>query len=115
MRTLAVILAALFLAQLVPFPVLAQSDAGKAADCSTYARNRAESESSAGGGALRGGLRGGVGGALFGAIIDGGEGAKKGAALAGGIGLLRGGIRSSQDREARYQYYYDACMRGDVR
>jgi hypothetical protein len=23
--------------------------------------------------------------------------------------------RASQDREARYQHYYDACMRGDVR
>ena len=115
MRTLAVILAALFLAQLVPFPVLAQSDVGKAADCSTYARNRAESESSAGGGALRSGVRGGARGALFGAIIGGGKGAKRGAALGAGLGAIGGGIRSSEDREARYQYYYDACMRGDVR
>ena len=115
MKKTTIYVVALFLVLAAAVPAMAQSGAGKAADCSTYARNRAESERSSGGGALRGGVRGGAGGALFGAIIGGSKGAKRGAALGGGLGAIGGGIRSSQDREARYQYYYDACMRGEVR
>lgn len=95
--------------------VMAESDADRAASCSTYARNRAQSEGGAGRSALGHGLRGAAGGALFGAIIDGGEGAKKGAALGGGLGLLGGAVRGSENREANYRYYYDSCMRGDMR
>ena len=94
--------------------LMAQSEAERAANCSTYARNRAESEGVAGQSALGNGLRGAVGGALFGAIIDGGDGASRGAALGGGLGLLGGAIKGSRDREAGYQYYYDACMRGNI-
>lgn len=93
--------------------LLAQSNAGKAADCSTYARNRAESERGSSS-AMGSGLRGAAGGALFGAIIDGGKGAGKGAALGGGLGVIGGAARGSRDREARYQYYYNACMRGEM-
>jgi len=115
MRTPKGALLVLFLAHfaVVP-PVMAQTTTQKAADCSTYARNRAESEVSSGSGALRGGMGGAARGALFGAIIDGGKGAKRGAALGGGLGAVRGGVRSSQEREGRYQYYYDACMRGKL-
>lgn len=113
MKTLAVIMAALLLAPFTPSLALARSSSRKAADCSTYARNRAESEGSSGSAALRGGVRGAAGGALFGAIVGGGKGAKRGALLGGGLGAVRGGVRSSQDREARYRYYFDACMRGE--
>jgi len=115
MKTMIPLLAALLSLQLcMAVSVMAQSDADKAASCSTYARNRAESEGGAGRSSLRHGVRGAAGGALFGAIIDGGEGAGKGAALGGGLGLLGGAIRGSQDRESRYRYYYDACMRGNM-
>lgn len=94
--------------------VLAQSDAERAADCSTYARNRSQSEGGPGESALGEGIRGAAGGALFGAIIDGGKGAGRGAALGGGLGLLGGAARGNQNREANYRYYYDACMRGQI-
>lgn len=94
--------------------VMAESDADRAASCSTYARNRAESEGGAGRSSLGHGIRGATGGALFGAIIDGGDGAGKGAALGGGLGLLGGAARGSRDRERNYQYYYDSCMRGQM-
>jgi len=93
-------------------PAFAQSDSRRAADCSTYARNRAETEAPAGGGALGGAARGAAKGALFGAIVGGGKGAGRGAALGGGLGAVGGGIRSSQQRDASFQYYYDECMRG---
>ena len=91
-----------------------QSQSEKAANCSAYARNRAESETSTGTGAISGGVKGGAGGALFGAIIGGSKGAKRGAALGGGVGAVAGGVGSSQDRQARYQRYYDACMSGNT-
>ncbi|MDH4230895.1 MAG: hypothetical protein OEW04_02570 [Nitrospirota bacterium] len=97
---------------LLAAPVFAQSDSRRAADCSTYARNRAETEAPAGGGALGGAARGAARGALFGAIVGGGKGAGRGAALGGGLGAVRGGVRSSQQRDASFQYYYDECMRG---
>ena len=102
----------LFLAQLTVVPGMVQASSAKAADCSTYARNRAESEGSTGGGAVRGGLRGAVGGALFGAIIGGSRGAARGAALGGGLGLVGGGISASENREARFQMYFQTCMQG---
>lgn len=94
--------------------VMADSDAERAASCSTYARNRAESEGGAGENSLRQGVRGAAGGALFGAIIGGGKGAGRGAALGGGLGVLGGAARGSRDREANYRYYYDSCMRGQM-
>jgi hypothetical protein len=97
---------------LAPMPGAAQSDSARAAECSTYARNRSESESSTGRGALGGAMRGGMGGALFGAIIGGRRGAGRGAALGAGLGAMGGGVRASEDREGRYQYYFDGCMRG---
>jgi hypothetical protein len=106
--------AVLLIAALIAGPAMAQSKTQKAADCSTYARNRAESEGSTGGGMLSGGLRGAAGGALFGAIIGGSKETRRGAALGGGLGAIRGGVRSERDREGRYQYYYDSCMRGAV-
>ena len=114
MKSLTAVLAALFLVLTCFVPTQIQAGAQQAADCSTYARNRAESEGSTGGGALRGGLRGAGGGALFGAIIGGKKAAKRGAALGGGLGAIRGGVRASNDRQANYQYYYDTCMRGGV-
>lgn len=93
-------------------PVFAQSDSRRAADCSTYARNRAETEAPAGGGALGGAARGAAKGALFGAIVGGGKGAGRGAALGGGLGAVGGSARSSRQRESSYQYYFDQCMRG---
>ena len=90
----------------------AQSDAPRQADCSTYARNRVESEYPAGGGALGGAARGAAGGALFGAIIGGGKGAGRGAALGGGLGMVGGASRAASQRDANFRYYYDQCMRG---
>jgi len=114
MKKLAIITVVLFLAAMAVEPALAgRSD--RAADCSTYARNRADMEKPAGGGVLRGGLRGAAGGALFGAIVGGRKGAKRGAAVGGGLGAIGGGVRSSKDRQARYRHYYENCMRGDVR
>ena len=103
MKKLTIILTALMLVLTAIAPATAQSSGGKAADCSTYDRNRAESEGSSGGGAL------------FGAIIGGSKGAKRGAALGGGLGAIGGGIRGGEAREARYRYYCEACMRGEVR
>lgn len=94
-------------------PAMARYEAKKAADCSTYARNRAESEASAGSGALRGAVKGAVGGAVFGAIVGGKKGFKRGAALGGGVGAIGGGMKGSRSRKERYQFYYDACMRGE--
>ncbi|WP_163337609.1 hypothetical protein [Desulfopila sp. IMCC35008] len=91
-----------------------ESDADRAASCSTYARNQAESTSEPGRSTLGSGLRGAAGGALFGALIDGGKGAGRGAAIAGGLGLLSGSMRGSQDRESNYRYYYESCMRGKM-
>jgi hypothetical protein len=93
-------------------PVLAQYDSRRAADCSTYARNKAETEAPRGGDALGGAARGSAKGALFGAIVGGGKGAGRGAALGGGLGAVGGGVRSGRQREASYQYYYDECIRG---
>jgi hypothetical protein len=90
----------------------AAQNSADAANCSTYARNRADSEGGAGRGAVGGAARGAIGGALFGAIIDGSDGAKKGAAVAGGIGAVGGGMRGSRDREAAYNRYYNECMNG---
>jgi hypothetical protein len=92
-------------------PCLAQ-DAGTAADCSTYATNRANAENPAGAGAVGGAARGAARGAIFGGIIDGSDGAKKGAAVAGGIGLLRGAANSNQNKQQGYNYYYNECMQG---
>jgi hypothetical protein len=114
MKKLATIMAVLLLWPAAILFAADQAQSGKAADCSTYARNRAESETSAGSSALAGGVRGGAGGALFGAIIGGSKGAKRGAMLGGGVGAVSGGARSSQDRQARYKYYYDECMRGNT-
>lgn len=94
--------------------VPASAQSSKAANCSTYARNRAEMENSPGSGAIGGAARGAVRGALFGAIIHGKDGAKRGAALGGGLGALGGGARAAKDREARYRWYYDECMRGNM-
>lgn len=93
-------------------PVCAQSDAQRSADCSTYARNRAETEVPAGGGALGGAVRGAAGGALIGAIVGGGKGAGQGAAVGGGLGLIGGAARAGHQRESNYQHYFDECMRG---
>jgi hypothetical protein len=103
----------LFFIQLAVMSGMVHASSEKAANCSTYARNRAESEGSTGGGALRGGLRGAAGGALFGAIIGGRRGARRGAALGGGMGLVGGGISASDNREARFQMYYETCMQGE--
>lgn len=94
-------------------PAIVFADAEKAANCSTYARNRAETESPRGGGALGGAARGAVKGALFGAIVGDGKSAGRGAALGGGLGAIKGSRRSARDREADYRYYYDECMRGN--
>ena len=112
MKKTAIIMAALLFLPAAIVPAAAQSQSEKAADCSTYAKNRSESETSTGTGAISGGVKGGAGGALFGAIIGGSKGAKRGAALGGGVGAVSGGVRSSQDRQARYQHYYNECMRG---
>ena len=97
---------------LIPLHVGAQSDSARAAECSTYARNRSQSESSTGRGAFGGAMRGGMGGALFGAIIGGRRGAGRGAALGAGLGAIGGGMRAREDRQGRYQYYFDSCMSG---
>lgn len=96
----------------VAAPVPAQNDSRRAADCSIYARNRAETEAPAGYGALGGAARGAGRGALFGAIVGGGRGAGRGAALGAGLGAVGGGARASRQRAAGYQYYFDACMQG---
>ncbi len=114
MKALMAGLTAILLVLLLEMPVIAMNNAGQAADCSTYARNRAESERSAGRDTLGGGVRGAAGGALFGAIVGGKKGARRGAALGGGLGAVRGGVRSSDRRQMNYQYYYDSCMRGQV-
>lgn len=109
-RTIA---AALLLPLAWAAPATAQSS--RAAECSTYARNRAEMESSTGRGVVGGAARGAIGGALFGAIVGGKHGARKGAAVGGGLGALGGGARAGRDRESRYGWYYDECMRGNMR
>ena len=93
-------------------PVFAQSDAQRAADCSTYARNRVETEYPAGGGAVGGAVRGAAGGALIGVIAGGGKGARTGAAIGGGVGVVGGAARAASQRDANYRYYYDQCMMG---
>lgn len=93
-------------------PAIAQADAQRAADCSTYAKNRSDAESAPGRSALGGAARGAAGGALFGAIIGGGKGAGRGAAVGAGLGAIGGGVRSGYNRQASYQYYFDGCMRG---
>ena len=90
----------------------AQSHSQRQADCSTYARNRSQSEYPAGGGALGGAVRGAAGGAVFGAIVGGGKGARTGAAVGGGLGMVGGASRSASQRDANYRYYYDECMHG---
>lgn len=114
MRKLTIALLILVVLQFGPFLSIAQASSQKAADCSTYARNRAETEAPRGGGALGGAARGAAKGALFGVIVGGGKGAGRGAALGGGLGAIRGGVRSQEDRQANYQYYYDQCMRGNL-
>ena len=113
MRKLTISFLILVVLQLGTFPSIVQASSQKAADCSTYARNRAETEAPRGGGALGGAVRGSAKGALFGVIIGGGKGAGRGAALGGGLGAIKGGVQSSRDRESNYQYYYDQCMRGN--
>lgn len=114
MRKLSIAFLILGMLQFGTFPSIAQASSEKAADCSTYARNRAETEAPRGGGALGGAARGAAGGALFGAIVGGGKGAGRGAALGGGLGAVKGSRRSARDREANYQYYFDQCMRGNL-
>jgi hypothetical protein len=92
---------------------MAQTDAARAADCSTYARNRSEAEAPAGGGTIGSAARGAAGGALIGAIVGGGKGAKRGAAIGGLAGGVHGSTRTQKQRQSNYQYYYDACMRGE--
>jgi len=115
MKMIITVLAALLIVQLGSVQAMAQTGADKAASCSTYARNRADAEASSGGGALRGGVRGAAKGALFGALVgDSSKSARRGAALMGGLGAIKGGVEKSQNREALYQYYFDACMRGQM-
>jgi hypothetical protein len=114
MKTLTRVTGVLIVVMLTVAPAMSQASGTKAADCSTYARNRSEAESSTGRGALRSGVIGGGGGALFGAILGGSKGAKRGAALGGILGVIGGGVKSSKEREASYQRYFDACMRGEV-
>jgi len=98
MKKLSVGLVLMLAVQSYAVPVAAQmNNSRRAADCSTYARNLAESEISGGAGMLRGSARGAVGGAVFGAITGG----------------VKGGVQADRERQARYHYYYDACMRGD--
>ena len=114
MKKLSVGLVLMLAVQSYAVPVAAQmNNSRRAADCSTYARNLAESEISGGAGMLRGSARGAVGGAVFGAITGGRKGAKRGAALGAGLGGVKGGVQADRERQARYHYYYDACMRGD--
>ena len=98
-------------------PAFAQSDSQRAADCSTYARNRSQSEYPAGGGGVGGAVRGAAGGAALGAIggaIAGkaGKGAAIGAAVGGGLGMVGGASRAAGQRESNYNYYYNECMQG---
>ena len=115
MKTVISVIGILIALMLTVAPAMSQSNETKAAECSTYARNRSEAESSPGRGALRSGVIGGAGGAAFGAIVGGSKGAKRGAALGGGLGAVGGGVHSSKEREASYKRYYDACMRGEVK
>jgi len=115
MKKIILVLAIGLMVQFAGSQAMAQnSSAEKAANCSTYARNRADSEASATPGALGGAARGAAGGAIFGAIVGGHNSAGRGAALGAGLGAVGGAARKSQDREARYRYYYDACMRGEM-
>lgn len=115
MKKMITVLAALLIMQLGSFTAMAQADADKAASCSTYARNQSEAQTSSGRGALGGAVRGAATGALFGAIVgDSSRSAGRGAALMGGLGALSGGVEQSRDRKALYQYYFDACMRGEM-
>jgi len=115
MRKIILLLAIGLMWQFAGSQAIAQySSSDKAANCSTYARNRAETEAPRGGGALGGAVGGAAGGAIFGAIVGGHKGAARGAALGGGLGMVGGAARQSYDREARYQYYFDACMRGNM-
>ena len=93
----------LFIVQLAVMTGMVQASPEKAANCSTYARNRAEIESSSGGSVMRNGMRGAAGGALFGALVGGSRGARRGAFWGGGMGFVGGGIRASEDRSARFQ------------
>lgn len=110
MRKLQIVLALVILVATAA-PVGAQN-AELAANCSTFARNQAETSAPAAGGLLGGAARGATRGALFGAIVGGKKGAKRGAGLGGAVGGVRGGVKSRQGREADYRYYYDQCMRG---
>jgi len=114
MKKIILIIAIGLMAPMVCTPAMGQSSSGKAADCSTYARNRADSESSTAAGALGGAVGGAATGALFGAIVGDSKGARRGAALGAGLGAVGGGVHKSQERESRYRYYYDACMRGEM-
>jgi predicted lipid-binding transport protein (Tim44 family) len=98
-------------AAIVMFGFAVPGTAQQPGDCSTYARNQAETQSRTGRGALGGAMRGAAGGALFGAIIGGRRGAKRGAALGGGLGAIGGGVRASDQRQMLYRQYYDRCMR----
>jgi hypothetical protein len=108
-------LIAIFMLGLISGGAVAQSNSATAANCSTYATNRAAAEGSGGRGALGGAVRGAARGALFGAIIGGGRGAGRGAALGAGMGMIGGGIRAREARDQSYHYYYDACMHGQTR
>jgi hypothetical protein len=95
-------------------PVQAQSGSSKAANCSSYASNRARQDSSAGT-VLGSTARGAVGGTVLGAIFGGRGGAGRGAGIGAGVGLIGGGIEAENQRNSRFNYYYQACMRGDLR
>jgi len=47
-------------------------------------------------------------------IFDGKNGAKRGTMHGGGLGAVRGGVSSSNERQMRYNYYFDARMRGET-
>lgn len=114
MKRLIIIIALIFAVTATVITANAESDADKASDCSTYARNRSESEVSVGGDTLSKGLRGASRGALFGAIVGDRKSSKRGAALAGGLGAIRGGLGATKKREALFKKYYDACMRDEL-
>jgi hypothetical protein len=95
-------------------PARAQSGSSRAANCSSYASNRVAQGSSAGT-VLGSTARGAIGGTVLGAIFGGRGGAGRGAGIGAGVGLIGGGIEAERQRNSRFDYYYQACMRGDLR
>jgi hypothetical protein len=83
----------------LPIPASAQN----AAQCDAYARNYAYSRS---------GGSGIFGGALFGGLMGGIIGKGTGALIGAGMGAIVGGSSMAHKKNKRYAKAFDACMSG---